>query len=160
MRNLLMSCAVAAGVALSAVPEAPMPAHFGLVKSARVAPALVSEVGLASWYGSESAGTTANGEEFDTSQLTAAHRTLPLNSRIRVTNLRNGRAVILRVNDRGPNIANRLLDVSLAAAARLGFIKSGQTPVRITVVGYPKGYVTQRDSSFVLLPSCAARVVE
>jgi rare lipoprotein A len=160
MRNVVMSCAAAALVALSAGSEAPIPAHFDLMKSVHVAPALVSEVGLASWYGSEIAGTTADGEEFDAGQLTAAHRTLPLNSRIKVTNLRNGHAVILRVNDRGPNIAGRLLDVSLAAANRLGFTNSGKARVRVTVVGYPKGYVTQPDSSFVLLPSCATRAFD
>jgi rare lipoprotein A (peptidoglycan hydrolase) len=157
MRNMVTGCAAAALLALSAGSEAPIPAHFELMKSMRVAPALVSEVGLASWYGSEIAGTTANGEEFDASQLTAAHRTLPLNSKIKVTNLRNGRAVILRVNDRGPNITGRLLDVSLAAAQRLGFTSSGKARVRVTVVGYPKGYVTEPDSSFVLLPSCATQ---
>lgn len=155
MRNLLMGCAVAALVALSATSEARIPGRFDLVKTVRVAPALVSEVGLASWYGSESEGTTATGEDYDGTSLTAAHRTLPLNSKIKVTNLRNGRAVILRVNDRGPNIAGRLLDVSLAAAERLGFIDSGKAPVRVTVVRYPKGYVAQPGSSFVLLPSCA-----
>ena len=160
MRNVIVGCGAAALVALSAGTEARIPAHFDLLKSARVAPALVSEVGLATWYGTESEGTTANGEEFDTYQLTAAHRTLPLNSRIKVTNLRNGRAVILRVNDRGPNIAGRMLDVSLAAAGQLGFIGSGKARVRVTVVKYPKGYVAQPDSSFVLLPSCAARPIQ
>jgi len=160
LRNLMMSCGAAALVALSAVSEAPMPAHFSLVKSARVAPALMSEVGLASWYGSETQGTTATGEEFDSSELTAAHRTLPLNSRIKVTNLRNGRAVILRVNDRGPNIAGRLLDVSLAAAERLGFTDSGKTKVRVSVLRYPKGYVSESDSAFVLLPSCAIHAAD
>lgn len=159
MRNLIMGCGAAALVALSAASEAPIPVRFTLAKSVRVAPALMNEVGLATWYGSELEGITANGEEFDSSQLTAAHRTLPLNSRIKVTNLRNGRAVILRVNDRGPNIAGRLLDVSLAAAQRLGFTNAGRTRVRVTVVGYPKGYATQPDLSFVLLPSCALRAV-
>jgi rare lipoprotein A len=160
MRNLIMGCGAAALVALAATSEAPIPARFNLVTSVRVAPALMSEVGLATWYGSELEGATASGEEFDSSQLTAAHRTLPLNSRIKVTNLRNGRAVILRVNDRGPNIAGRLLDVSLAAAQKLGFTNSGRTRVRVTVVGYPKGYVTQADSSFVFLPSCAGPAVD
>jgi rare lipoprotein A len=160
VRNLIMGCGAAALVAFFAGSEAPVRPHLDLVKSVHVAPALVSEVGFASWYGSETEGPTATGEEFDGNQLTAAHRTLPLNSRIKVTNLRNGRFVVLRVNDRGPNIAGRLLDVSLAAAERLGFINSGQTPVRVTVVRYPKGYVAQTNSSFLLLPSCASRAVE
>lgn len=108
--------------------------------------AVRTEIGLASWYGAESSGTTASGEPFDLSALTAAHRTLPLNSRIRVTNLRNGRSVTLRVNDRGPNVEGRLLDVSRAAAELLGFVNSGEAPVRITVVSYPARYVAEPDA--------------
>jgi rare lipoprotein A len=99
-----------------------------------------TEMGEASWYGAESVGTTASGELYAT---TAAHRTLPFNSRIRVTNLKNGRAVMVRVNDRGPNVAGRLLDVSETAAERLGFLESGEAPVRITLIRYPKGCVIQ-----------------
>jgi rare lipoprotein A len=105
-----------------------------------------TEVGWSSWYGAESAGKTASGELYDMSKLTAAHRTLPINSRIKVTNLRNGREVTVRVNDRGPNVPGRLLDVSRAAAQKLGFIGSGHAPVRVTLVRYPKGYVAQPGS--------------
>ena len=100
----------------------------------------------------ESAGKTASGEPYDMNKLTAAHRTLPFNSRIKVTNLRNGKEVTVRVNDRGPNVPGRLLDLSKAAAQRLGFIGSGRAPVRVTVVRYPKGYVAQ--PSPFLLASC------
>jgi len=140
MKNLVIGCALAAVVALSANSEARVPARYTLAGPTYFAPLLKAEVGLASWYGAESPGKTANGEEYDLNQLTAAHRTLPFNSRIKVTNLRNGRAVILRVNDRGPNVAGRLLDVSRAAAERLGFIGSGMARVRITLLHYPKGF--------------------
>lgn len=153
MRNLLMSCTVAALVALSGQSQARVPARYRPVQSASFVPLTWTEVGLSSWYGSESAGKTASGEQYDMNKLTAAHRTLPFNSRIRVTNLKNGRAITLRINDRGPNVRGRLLDVSKAAAERLGFVGSGRTPVRVTVVRYPKGYVAQ-PSSFPLLASC------
>ena len=143
MRTLLIACAVAAFVALTAKSEARAPASFISEAPAQFVPYRASEVGLASWYGEESQGITASGEPYDMNKLTAAHRTLPLFSRIRVTNLRNLRSVVLRVNDRGPNVEGRMVDVSRAAAQMLGFIGSGKTLVKVTVVRYPKGYVAQ-----------------
>ena len=143
MRNLVIGCAVAAVVALTARSEARVPANHQLREPIQAVPVQRVEVGLASWYGAESQGITASGETYDLSQLTAAHRTLPLQSRIKVTNLKNNRSVILRVNDRGPNVYGRLLDVSQAAAERLGFVGTGKVPVRITVLRYPKGYIAQ-----------------
>ena len=94
-----------------------------------------TEVGKASWYGPGFHGKlTANGEIFDKNELTAAHRTLQLPSIIQVTNLNNGRQVILRVNDRGPFAHNRILDVSERAAVLLGFKKKGVAKVRIEVL--------------------------
>lgn len=91
--------------------------------------------GKASWYGREQQGhLTANGERFDLHQLTAAHRTLHMNTRVRVTNLRNGRQVEVRINDRGPYSRGRIIDVSQAAAERLGMIESGTAPVRVEVL--------------------------
>lgn len=91
--------------------------------------------GVASWYGPGCQGRqTANGETFDEHKLTAANRTLPLGSRVRVTNLRNGRSVVVRINDRGPWVYTRLIDLSKAAAERLGFRSYGLTPVKITVL--------------------------
>lgn len=88
--------------------------------------------GLASWYGDEFHGRpTANGEFFDKERLTAAHPTLPLPSVVRVTNLTNRRSIELRVNDRGPFIDDRILDVSQAAARELGFEHHGIAPVRV-----------------------------
>jgi rare lipoprotein A len=91
--------------------------------------------GAASWYGRELHGRrTASGERFDMNAMTAAHPTLPLPTLVRVTNLANGRSVVLRINDRGPFAANRIIDVSHAAARALGFEAQGATTVRVTVL--------------------------
>ena len=93
------------------------------------------QVGLASWYGSAWQGRpTASGERFDVGKLTAAHRTLPLATKVRVTNLENGRWVEVRVNDRGPYIRGRVLDLSTRAAELLGMRKEGLALVRIEVL--------------------------
>jgi rare lipoprotein A len=89
-------------------------------------------VGEASFYGMELAGKRkANGERFDPNELTAAHRTLPFGTRVRVTNLANGRSVTLRITDRGPFVKGRIIDVSLRAARELGFVRRGVTKVRV-----------------------------
>lgn len=93
------------------------------------------QVGTASWYGKQFEGkTTASGEPFDMHEFTAAHPTLPLGTYIRVTNLRNGRAVILRVNDRGPVVDGRIIDVSYNAARALDFKDQGLQRVRVDLV--------------------------
>jgi rare lipoprotein A (peptidoglycan hydrolase) len=93
------------------------------------------QVGLASWYGADFQGKpTASGQIFDEEKLTAAHRTLPLRSRVRVTNLENGRSVEVRINDRGPYVAGRVLDLSTRAAKALGMHKEGLALVRIEVL--------------------------
>src|SRR5262245_9923194 len=93
------------------------------------------EVGLASWYGEFHHGQpTASGEPFDMKQLTAAHRTLAIGTRLRVTNLENGRIVTVRVNDRGPYVAGRVLDLSHRAAQTLGMIERGVVSVRLEIV--------------------------
>jgi rare lipoprotein A len=94
-----------------------------------------SSSGMASYYGSESGSRTATGERFNPYALTAAHRTLPFGTKIRVTNLWNGRSVILRINDRGPFIRGRIIDVSYGAARKLGMIGSGVASVKIEVLG-------------------------
>jgi rare lipoprotein A len=138
MRKLVMGCALAGVVALSPKSEARLPASPGPL------PAIFQampkgEVGVASWYGSKHQGrATASGETFDMHRLTAAHRELPLGTTVRVTNLVNLKSVVLRVNDRGPGIDGRLIDVSWAAAKRLGFVNAGLTPVVVEVVNYPK----------------------
>ncbi|MGZ6142615.1 MAG: septal ring lytic transglycosylase RlpA family protein [Myxococcales bacterium] len=91
--------------------------------------------GTASWYGHDFQGRlTASGERFDMHDLTAAHRNLRFGTRLRVVNLRNGRDVIVRVNDRGPYSGGRVLDVSYAAAVRLDMIGAGVVPVRVEVL--------------------------
>ncbi len=93
------------------------------------------ERGIASWYGRKFHGRrTASGEPYDMYKMTAAHRTLPLPSFLRVTNLLNGRSVVVRVNDRGPFHPNRLIDLSYAAAHRLGVLATGTAPVELELV--------------------------
>jgi rare lipoprotein A len=91
--------------------------------------------GEASYYGHELAGNrTASGERFNPHGLTAAHRTLPLGTKLRVTNIANGRSVIVRINDRGPFVRNRLIDVSLGAAREINMVRSGKAQVRLEIV--------------------------
>ena len=93
------------------------------------------QIGTASWYGSEFQGkATASGEPYDMYDLTAAHPSLPLGSHVRVTNLRNGRVVVVRINDRGPIVAGRIIDLSYGAAQVLGVKARGLQRVRLDVV--------------------------
>ena len=93
------------------------------------------EIGTASWYGDDFHGKkTANGEIYNMGSMTAAHPTLPLPSMIRVTNLHNGKSVVVRVNDRGPFAKNRVVDVSERAATLLGFKDLGTTEVKIELL--------------------------
>jgi rare lipoprotein A len=94
-----------------------------------------AETGIASWYGPDFHGlATANGETYDMNALTSAHRTLPMPSMVRVTNLENGRQIALRVNDRGPFANNRIIDVSRRAAQLLGFQQQGTARVRVEIM--------------------------
>ena len=96
----------------------------------------IEERGVASWYGESFHGKqAANGELFDMEALTAAHRTLPLGSVVRVVNLANGKYLHVRITDRGPYVNNRILDLSRGAAARLGMMEGGLSHVRIQLVG-------------------------
>lgn len=93
------------------------------------------EVGYASWYGKDFHGKkTANGEIYNMNALTAAHKTLPLPTFVKVTNLENGRTILLRVNDRGPFVKGRIIDISRRGAQLLGFDKQGVTKVRVQAV--------------------------
>lgn len=92
-------------------------------------------VGEASWYGGRFHGRqTASGEIYDMHALTAAHRSLPFGTRVRVTNLANGRSVVLTINDRGPYVKPRVIDVSRRAAEVLGFLRDGVTRVRVETI--------------------------
>lgn len=95
------------------------------------------QLGRASWYGALFQGQpTASGEDFDMNAMTCAHRSLPMGSLVKVTNLRNHKSVVVRVNDRGPIPTNRVVDLSYAAARVLGFSRRGTAPVRLELVSH------------------------
>jgi rare lipoprotein A len=108
-----------------------------------------AQEGVASWYGKQFHGKlTSNGEIYNMHDMTAAHKTLPLPSTVRVTNLRNGRSVIVRVNDRGPFVDNRLIDMSYAAATQLDMVQSGTTLVRVeTLDNYSRNEPVRYDTA-------------
>jgi rare lipoprotein A len=94
--------------------------------------ASAAQCGKASWY--KMGHTTANGERMNANALAAAHRTLPFGTQVRVDNLANGRSVVVRINDRGPYVGGRVIDVTRGAAEQLGMLHSGVARVRVTVV--------------------------
>jgi len=117
------------------------------------------ERGIASWYGKKFHGRrTSNGEAYDMYTMTAAHKTLPLPSYARVRNLNNGRSVIVRVNDRGPFLHNRLIDLSYAAAARLGIIGTGTGLVEVEglSVDSPVTTTARAPAALNLIPAAEA----
>jgi rare lipoprotein A len=112
-----------------------MLAYDGYIYGSRHLSQPAVQQGTASWYGREEQGKpTADGETFDRHKLTAAHRHLPFNTIIRVTNRLNGRSVIVRINDRGPYRGGRILDLSEAAADTLDMKKTGVAPVDIVIL--------------------------
>jgi len=93
--------------------------------------------GIASWYGPNFHNKlTSNGEYYNMHAMTAAHKTLPMNTMLRVTNLENGKKIVVRVNDRGPFVKSRIIDLSNAAAHRIDMVRKGTAPVRIEVIGF------------------------
>ena len=93
--------------------------------------------GVASWYGDDFHGKkTSNGEYYNMYDMSAAHKTLPMNTMVKVTNLRNDRSAIVRINDRGPFVKSRIIDLSYTAAKRLDVVQHGTAPVRLEVVGF------------------------
>jgi rare lipoprotein A len=123
----------------TSVPRSPppAPAHPKHAKTPPTpAPVGYTEEGNASWYGNPFHGRRAsNGEVYDMNKLTAAHRTLPFETMVRVTNLNNGRSTTVRITDRGPFVDNRIIDLSQAAAREIESIGPGVVPVRIEVLG-------------------------
>lgn len=103
-----------------------------------------AQTGIASWY--DPGRRTVQGVAYDSGDLTAAHRTLPFGTRVRVTNLENGRAVTVVVNDRGPFLPGRIIDVSVPAARRLGIVRSGVARVRVEAprLAAPRGPAPRR----------------
>lgn len=145
----------------AAAPAAPAAQHAAAAPAAKKAArqsaakkadktektAKFSQTGKASWYGPGFHGKkTANGERFDMNTLTAAHRTLPISSRVRVTNLANGKSVVVRINDRGPYHGNRVMDLSKAAAQELGFIRTGTAQVKIEPLASADGKTIQQQN--------------
>jgi rare lipoprotein A len=127
-RQLLWTTCLSLGILLSACSWVP--------KGAPQLDVGIEDLGVASWYGGSFHGRqAANGELFDMEALTAAHRTLPLGSVVRVVNLANGKHLHVRITDRGPYVNNRILDLSRGAAARLGMMEEGISHVRIQLVG-------------------------
>jgi len=111
----------------------------GCVRSAQPAVPMAApgpNVGVASWYGHPYHGRrAASGEIYDMNRLTAAHRTLPFGTHVRVRNIRNAKSVVVRINDRGPFVDNRMIDLSRAAARSIGMLRSGITPVELEILG-------------------------
>ena len=131
--RLLLVAALPALSACASAPEVSAPAEPTLTCTQAAA---FREEGTASWYGKSHHGKpTASGERFDMGAMTAAHRRLPLGTRVKVTNLRNSREVTLRINDRGPHTRGRILDVSHKGAEQLGFVDSGTARVRVETLG-------------------------
>lgn len=121
----------AAASGAKTLPKASKTKTSASAQASRKAP---YQVGVASWYGKQFHGrATANGEPFDMFELTAAHRQLPLGTYVKVTNLRNGKWIVVRINDRGPYVAGRIMDLSYGAARMLGFY-SGVERVRLDLV--------------------------
>ncbi|MGL6112211.1 MAG: septal ring lytic transglycosylase RlpA family protein [Rubrivivax sp.] len=117
-----------------AAASAPAPAPAAVTPAA-AADAMAVESGRLAWYGRKFAGRrTASGETFNPEALTMAHKTLPFGTRVKVTNTQNQKSVVLRVNDRGPTQADRVGDVSYAAARRLGMLKPGVIDAELSVV--------------------------
>lgn len=130
LKTVLAACALLC-VITSSVRAESSNNFFAGIRAITVTMAKV-ESGKASFYGSESGAHTASGERFDPEGLTAAHRTRRIGSHVTVTNLRNGRSVIVRINDRGPaKWTGRVIDVSRGAARALGMIRAGVVPVTI-----------------------------
>lgn len=92
-----------------------------------------AQTGRASWYSLTS--ITASGERCNPNALTAAHRSLPFGTKVKVENLKNGKSVVVRINDRGPFVGGRIIDLTKAAAGKLGFVSAGTASVRLTVLG-------------------------
>ena len=96
--------------------------------------------GIASWYGGKFHGRlTANGERYNKNGISAAHKTLPFGTEVRVKNLNNGKSVVVRINDRGPFIKGRIIDLSKGAAKKIDMIHDGVVPVELTILSYGTG---------------------
>jgi len=112
-----------------------------------------SQKGVASWYGKKFHGRkTANGETYNMHGITAAHKTLPLGTYVRVRNLKNGKVLDVRINDRGPFARNRIIDLSYGAAKKLGVVKPGTAPVKIVALGSRKKKISSSKGTYEYKP--------
>ena len=129
--KIIKPTALVAALALGAFPLATTPSL------AQDTVAVVQTLsGTASWYGGKFHGrTTANGERYNMNALTAAHKTLPFGTKVRVTNEANGKSVVVRINDRGPFVGRRVIDLSRAAATQVGMMQSGVARVKLEILG-------------------------
>ena len=135
LHNTLCASAVALCVS-AACAQTSSAAAPASAPAAVAAAAAATETGKLAWYGKKFAGRkTASGEAFNPEALTMAHKTLPFGTKVKITNPKNNKSVIVRVNDRGPTQAGRVGDVSLATARKLGMVKSGVIEAQLTVVG-------------------------
>ena len=135
MPNQWKVAAAFASVAILAACQSLPPPPTSPVATTETREPAFSQIGVASWYGPHFHGNrTADGERFNMNALTAAHRTLPFNSYVRVTDLATYRSVVVRINDRGPYAAHRIIDLSARAARELGITDGGVVHVRIEVV--------------------------
>ena len=143
LAGLALALSLAACATASAPPRLPTEPVVGAPAPAPsplpIEPVVgATESGDATWYGREHQGRlTTSGEPFDMHKLTAAHPTLPLGTHLLVTNLKNGRSVQVRVNDRGPRAPGRIIDLSYAAAEMLGYVQAGLIPVHVQVLSLP-----------------------
>ena len=148
---ILMSCFLVTGLVASCTsrPTSSPSTLPATPPDTTPTPSFRIQYGMASWYGRERHGRrTASGEIFDTYQLVAAHRTAPFGTYALVTNLTNGRTVQVRINDRGPSIAGRLVDLSYAAARQLDMVQVGVTRVKIELLAAPlPGYPSSQEDS-------------
>jgi rare lipoprotein A (peptidoglycan hydrolase) len=131
---MALTAACASPPRLTSAPASRQVAHSQGMNGVAAAPR-GAEVGIASWYGPGFHGRrTASGQRYDMYAMTAAHKTLRFGTRVRVTNLRNRRSVVLTINDRGPFVKGRIIDVSKRAAQALGFERQGKTKVAVQVL--------------------------
>lgn len=137
---LLAACSSGPDAATGAQRQAGQPHSVNSVTYAPREEPGYDTVGIASWYGKRYHGRrTASGEIFDMNSATAAHRTLPFGTRVQVTNLENGRSAVLKINDRGPFVSRRIIDVSRHAAQALGFVQQGTVRVRVQILPAASG---------------------
>jgi len=130
-----MLALLGAALALTAAPAAPQIATEGMPGGSVPRGFSAVQEGSVSWYGTAFHDRpTASGERFDSNGYTMAHPTLPFGTEVKVTNLRNGRSVVVRVNDRGPHVGQRIADLSRAAAAQIGMLRRGVVHARIEVL--------------------------